>query len=103
MPSTSPMLLPSTVTLLTCSPAAVLAVCEPCPSKSRGDLNSPGLALELPAASKYRAPITLLLQVTLDDAGSAGLVWQMPWNFAAMVASSERGYGSCAKLGLSGQ
>ena len=46
------------------SPAAVLAVCEPWPSKSRGDVYSPGLLAGRPAASKNCAPMTLLLQVT---------------------------------------
>src|SRR5664279_3199319 len=99
-PSRSPTLTPLTVALKTWSPAAVLAVCEPWPSKSRGDRYSPGLLPDRPAESKNCAPMTLLLQWTggPETPGS-----QEPLHLDAMIASSERGDGSAAKLGLSGQ
>src|SRR5215471_2886446 len=93
-PTSAPLTMPSTG-----SPAAVDAVCEPWPSKSRGEENSPGLAADRPAESYQRAPITLLLHVT----GFSPVVSQVPWNLAAMVAASGRGVGNAAKLGFSGQ
>src|SRR6476620_6887841 len=104
MPDAVPRLRPLMVTGAPWSPAAVLAVCEPWLLRSRGEWNSlaPGPLLR-PPASKNRAPITLLLQVTRWVMSGSLPASQTPWNFAAMATASGRGSLSGAKLGLSGQ
>src|SRR5688572_6593768 len=78
-------------------PAAVLAVCEPWLSSSRGDRDSAG---SLSPLSLYqRAPITLLLH----DTGLVCPGSHTPWNLPAITPASGRGSDSAAKLGLSGQ
>src|SRR5262245_18421729 len=99
MPDSVPAGTPLIVAATPWLPAAVLAVCEPCPLKSRGEENSPAFAADSPPASNHRAPMTLLLQGT----GASTPVSQVPRHFAAIAGWSGRGVGSGPKLGFSGQ
>src|SRR2546430_1668263 len=99
MPEIWPITVPLTDAVTPWSPAEVLAVCEPWPSKSRGEWNSPGRLSPRPARLYHRAPMTLLLQATwlLSPAS------HVPANLLSMIAWSGRGSDSGAKLAFSGQ
>ena len=80
MPSTSPINVPK-MDALALLPAAVVAVCVPCPSASRGEKNSPssiGPDARAPSPN-HRAPISLLLQFVSSNRSPAT---QAPFQFS---------------------
>src|SRR5688572_17083317 len=97
MPDATPTCTPLMTAGTPWLPAAVLAVCEPWLSSSRGDRDSPG-ALR-PLSLYQRAPMTLLLH----DTGLVCPASQVPRHLPAITPASGRGSESGAKLGLSGQ
>ncbi len=103
MPLTVPRGRPKTVAATSALPAAVLAVCVPCPLSSRAESNSESSA---PMRARYvgstcRAPTSLLLH---RNGASAGLCAVLPNSHGIPGATSASGNDpSSAKLGCSGQ
>jgi hypothetical protein len=100
MPETLPRSAPSTVACTPVLPAAVAAVCEPWLCQPRGERNSRRITLSGPTPfTKYRPPITLLLQV---NQGASRPLSQTPLNRLAVVTSLQP-FGTAAKLPFSSQ
>uniref|UniRef100_A0A0A9EXJ6 Uncharacterized protein n=1 Tax=Arundo donax TaxID=35708 RepID=A0A0A9EXJ6_ARUDO len=101
MPRAVPDAYPRRLASATTAPAAVDAVCVPCPSRSRGDV-TPELTREPfpPPASwprkKARAPMSLRLHI--EEGKSVALVSQLPCHRAGTGPRP-----ASPKLGLSGQ
>src|SRR5215216_5806831 len=100
MPETLPRSAPSTLAGTPALPAAVAAVCEPWLCQPRGDRNSRRITLSGPTPfTKYRPPMTLLLQV---NHGASSPASHTPLKRFFVVTSLHEG-GSAAKLGFSDQ